>query len=121
MFLMLNIFHFNVHLKKIVTQLVHLFQVVLTNFYQPILVDKSSIPIPKISVSCLDCKKCHGYESIKSEQSLEDLTGTSFEMLILLLSMMSESACNSNINNNNKLLMFIVQLLAEYFLIYSQF
>lgn len=57
-----------------------------------ILVDKSCGPISDNTISCLDCQKFHGYESIKHESSLKDLTGTSFKVFNLLLSIMPESS-----------------------------
>lgn len=81
----------------------------LTNS-KKILVDKSCGPISDNTISCLDCQKFHGYESIKHESSLKDLTGTSFKVFNLLLSMMPESSSNSNLNNNNKLLIFLIKL-----------
>eukprot|EP00102_Acyrthosiphon_pisum_P025401 XP_016662611.1 PREDICTED: uncharacterized protein LOC107884623 [Acyrthosiphon pisum] len=56
----------------------------LTNS-KKIFVDKSSGPIPDNTISCLDCQKFHGYESIKHESSLKHLTGTSFKVFNLLL------------------------------------
>lgn len=74
------------------------------------LADKSCCPTSENIISCFDCQKFHEYESIKHESSLKDLTGTSFKVFNLLLSMMPESACNSNLDNNNKLLIFLMKL-----------
>ncbi|XP_022160089.1 uncharacterized protein LOC111026341 [Myzus persicae] len=49
--------------------------------------DKSCGPESINTSSCLSCDKFHGYYSIKNENALKDLTGTTFKVFDLLCSM----------------------------------
>lgn len=59
--------------------------------------------------SCLSCDKFHGYYSIKNENALKDLTGTTFKVFNLLCSMIPK-IFNSSIDNRNKLLIFLIKM-----------
>lgn len=54
--------------------------------------------------------KFHGFESIKNENSLKDLTGSSYAVFSILLNMLPNVGINSNLTNNNKLLLFLMKL-----------
>lgn len=71
--------------------------------------DKSCGPESINTSSCLSCDKFHGYYSIKNENSLKDLTGTTFKVFDMLCSMIPQ-VCNSSIDNRNKLLIFLIKI-----------
>lgn len=63
--------------------------------------DKSCGPDSIYNSSCLSCDKFRGYYSIKNENALKDLTGTTFKVFDMLCSMIHE-VCNSSIDKRNK-------------------
>jgi len=71
--------------------------------------DKSCGPESINTSSCLSCDKFHGYYSIKNENALKDLTGTTFKVFDLLCSMIPK-IFNSSIDNRNKLLIFLIKM-----------
>jgi len=44
--------------------------------------------------SCLSCNKFHGFDCIKDENQLKDLTGVTFKVFNLFLSFLSDSNKN---------------------------
>ncbi|KAL4153473.1 hypothetical protein QTP88_001306 [Uroleucon formosanum] len=102
---MSNVFHLNAPLKGVIIQLVHLLQVLLTKcllIQKKIFVDESSGPISDNTISCLDCEKFHGYESVKHESSLKDLTETSLKVFNLLLAVIPESSIMGGAAKNRR-------------------
>jgi len=72
--------------------------------------DKYCGPSSESYNSCLSCDKFHGYESINSELSLKDLTGTSYAVFNMLVNMLPDTSGNSTLNNYNKLLLFLMKI-----------
>jgi len=59
--------------------------------------------------SCLSCNKFHGFDCIKDESQLKDLTGVTFKVFNLLLSFLSDS--NKNLLDiKSKLLLFLIKI-----------
>lgn len=55
------------------------------NSTKSILSDKACGVDSSNGLSCLTCKAFHGFESIKTENALKDLTGTTFPIFNILL------------------------------------
>lgn len=72
--------------------------------------DKCCGPSSESYNSCLSCDKFHGYESINSELSLKDLTGTTYAVFNMLVNMLPGTGVNSTLNNYNKLLLFLMKI-----------
>lgn len=53
------------------------------------------------SLSCLSCEAFHGFESIKNETCLKDITGITYPMFDILIKLMLNSNC-SLLSNENK-------------------
>lgn len=79
------------------------------NFVKPILVDKSCGLDTVDSNFCFSRISFHGYDSIMSENSLKDLTGTTFQMFNFLLSLMPQSN-RLIISKENTLLICLMKL-----------
>lgn len=81
-----------------------------TGFYDNNLkfsLDKSCGPDSNTNNFCpsdLDCDKFHGFDSIKNDISLKDLTGTSFKVFDFLLSLLPETRTNVIIKKNRLLI-----------------
>lgn len=74
--------------------------------------DKSCGPDSNTNNFCpsdLDCDKFHGFDSVKNETSLKDLTRTSFNVFNFLLSLFPENRTNVIIKNN-RLLIFLIKI-----------
>ncbi|KAF0697432.1 Uncharacterized protein FWK35_00036902 [Aphis craccivora] len=86
-----------------------------TGFYDNNLkfsLDKSCGPDSNTNYFCpsgLDCDKFHGFDSVKNETSLKDLTGTSFKVFDFLLSLLPETRTNVIIKKN-RLLIFLMKI-----------
>lgn len=71
--------------------------------------DKSCGPDSDSINSCLSCDKFHGFNSIKNENSLKDLTGITYKVFDLLCSMLPQ-VCNNSTSKNDRLLIFLIKI-----------
>jgi len=79
------------------------------NFTKYKLSDKTYGVDSSNSLSCLSCEDFHGFESIKTENALKDLTGTTFPIFNILLKLMPPSK-RFSITKVNELLLFLMKL-----------
>jgi len=79
------------------------------NFTKCKLSDKACGVDSSNSLSCLSCEAFHGFESIKTENALKDLTGTTFPIFNILLKLMPPSK-RFSITKENELLLFLMKL-----------
>jgi len=79
------------------------------NFTKSKLSDKACGVDSSNSLSCLSYEAFHGFESIKTENELKDLTGTTFPIFNILLKLMPPSK-RFSITKENELLLFLMKL-----------
>jgi len=76
---------------------------------KPKLIDKSSGVDSSNNLSYLYCEAFHGFQSVKNENSLKDLTGTTFKIFNILLKFMPNNN-RSLITKENCLLLFLMKI-----------
>jgi len=79
------------------------------NFIKPTMVEKSCGLDFEQSTFCFSKITFHGYDSIKSENSLKDLTGTNFQIFNFFLGLLPQSN-RLIISKENTLLIFLMKL-----------
>jgi len=81
----------------------------LNSHFKPKLIDKSSGVDTRNNLSCLYYETFHGFQCVKNENSLKDLTGTTFKIFNILLKFMPNNN-RSLITKENCLLLFLMKI-----------